>query len=949
MKKTGFLSVALLLCAVSLYGGRGDFQPKLPRHTGIDKSVSVELVKNGVPGFELVRGSSNVAKFAAEEAAAVLSKAIGVKIPILTKASGKVPAVIIGDAAYAAKNGIDLKKLDRDGFVIRTVGKDVLIIGRDDPKKRPLNDVKGYGLMAERGSLYGTYDFLERFAGVRFYFPGEGGTVIPPMKEWSLPRIDIYDRPDHCQRRISCGNVCSFDGLPANTRALNHQRLRLETMAIPNCHGLASLEFIQRFKESHPEYFALQRNGLRHFDTKAARPSSRKGHICFSSGIDKVIVDDAEAFLTGMDSKTRGISYWSWSRFPKGVPYFNIMLNDCDYPCQCEKCKPHWNTPQEHSDFIWAFFSRIANEAKQRNLPGDLTTMAYGNYGRVPPFDIPDNLLVMLAMRGPWNDLSPKAHAKDMKRLVDWTAKLRSKTWLWTYPRKGDDAIDGIPDYAPAAVGRFFKETAPYIFGTYMEAETDVYLFSALNYYVFSRVAWNNQTDVEALLEEYFRKMYGPAAGEMAEIGKILEKTWLTCAGRFAETPEGSKTDFPSEVELWTKFYGEETLKRVGALFARAEKKAAADPAALVRVRFMREKLWNKVLAARTKWLAATSSRENWTAVMPENKWSEPLWLRPVGVKKGKTVEAPAAAIVRIKRDAENFYFKFDCEEPHTDAMVAPKRPAGYARLWDDNTVEVQLVPAGQGTTRFQFIVSSSGCLQELRHNGKIVEKNWHGGAKVRTAVTPGKSFTVELTVPRKSLPAPVPGKFLANFNRCRILKGVSCHPHYTWSFFARSFGDQDNFGRILFEDRSAPRLLQDGDFAGPVKGRWLGKWFTSKKPPEKDKTDFVFGGESLRLPGGETLAQYFDFKPNTEYILTFWLKMADKTQFDVRIDEGNDYVTKCPRRKIAGPQKWMRQEYRFKTHGKKPTRQPYLRFQAFGEGGAVWLDRAELSEVTPK
>ena len=240
MKKTGLFSVVLMACAVSLYGARSDFRPNLPRRIGIDKSVSVELVKNGVPGFELVRGASNVARFAAEEAAAVLSKAVGRKIGVLTKASGKVPAVIIGDEAYAAKNGIDVKKLDRDGFVIRTIGRNVLIIGRDDPKKRPLNDVKGYGFMAERGSLYGTYDFLERFAGVRFYFPGEGGTVIPPMKDWSLPKIDIYDRPDHCQRRISCGNACTFDGLPADTRTLNHQRLRLETMAIPNCHGLAS-------------------------------------------------------------------------------------------------------------------------------------------------------------------------------------------------------------------------------------------------------------------------------------------------------------------------------------------------------------------------------------------------------------------------------------------------------------------------------------------------------------------------------------------------------------------------------------------------------------------------------------------------------------------------------------------------------------------------------------
>ena len=398
MKKFLVLSLAVLSAAV-LSGGRSSFEPKQERKVVMGRNIALMMAKNGKVNFEIVASSTNVSRQAAEEAAAILGKAFSVKIPVKTKASGRIPAIIIGDAALAAKHGIDVKKMDRDGFVIKTLSNAVLIIGRDDPKGRPFSPGanKGYGRSPERGSLYGTYDFLERFAHVRFYFPGDMGTVIPRMKDWSLPTVYISDRPDFYQRRISAGKT-SYEGLPPNAWIINRNRLRLETEVIPNCHGLALLQFIQRFAGSNPEYFALQANGLRHFDTKAARPSSRYGHVCFSSDIKKVIMDDAEAFLRGKDAKSRGLTYWSWSRFPKGMPYFNIMPNDCCYPCQCSKCKPHFSKgPKAGSDYIWSFFADIAKEMQKRKVPGHLTTMAYANYRSIPPFPIPENLLVMLA------------------------------------------------------------------------------------------------------------------------------------------------------------------------------------------------------------------------------------------------------------------------------------------------------------------------------------------------------------------------------------------------------------------------------------------------------------------------------------------------------------------------------------------------------------------------
>ena len=943
MKKWFAFVVFLAFCAVPpLAGARSDFAPKLPRRivTGAEKLLV--LAKQGRPGFEIVAGPAPAARYAAAEAAAVLGKAFGTAVPVVKKPSGKVPALIIGDAAFAARNGIDLKKLDRDGFIIRTVGNSVLIIGRDDPRTDPLKSCYGYGCMAERGSLYGTYDFLERFAGARFYFPGDMGTVIPPMKEWALPKIDIYDRPDFFQRRISYGRP-SYSGIPGKVHAVNYQRLRLETVGLPNCHGLAFLEFIRRFKESHPEYFALQTNGRRHFDTKAARPSSRNGHICFSSGIKKVIVDDAEAFLTGKDSKTRGISYWSWSRYPK-MPYFNIMPNDCCYACQCEACRPHWKTAQSGSDFIWQFFTDIAREAQKRKLPGELTIMAYGNYGLVPPFEIPENLLVMLAMRGPWNELNPRTSARDMARLKAWTARLKGKTWLWTYPQGGEATV---PCTAPMAVGHFYQACAPYIFGAYLEAETEIFLFSALNYYVFSRVAWDNKADVKAIVAEYNAKMFGKAAAPMGEILAMTEKLWLSCVGNSVETPEGPVTRFPSDIELWTKHYGTAFIRKIDALFARAEKLAAKEKDSLARVRFMRREWWGPVKAAREKWLKSVSAREKWTAVMPENKWSEPLFLLPL-CANGVMPPAEVRTRVWMKRDAENFYFKFDCEEPRTDAMVTPRRPRDYPRIWEDPTVEIQLDPAGEGKERYQFIIGAAGDVTDIRHAGAVYDLKWNAGCKVTSVITPGKGYTVEVTIPRKDLPKAVPGRFRANFNRYRVLRGVKAQALYVWSYFVRNFGDLENFGTILFESKEPPQLIRDGDFRSPIRGRFAGPW-ASTKPLTKDRKTFVFDGESMLLKDEQMLVQFLKkgtLVPGKEYVLSFWVKVSAGMEFNVRFDEGSGYVQMFPRIPVRGPQEWIRQEFRFKINenfaGK---RDAYLRFQPHGKEGSVWLNKVRLHE----
>ncbi len=141
MKKSRFVFCTLLCCCVMVSAASLPFQvePKIPRKIEIGQTPSLKMAEMGKVLFEIVvpQTASPTAKFAGQELAEQLGKAFNTKLSVRSTASGTAPAIVVGDTALAAKLGIDLAKLDRDGFVIRTSGNQVLIIGRDDPKLAP--------------------------------------------------------------------------------------------------------------------------------------------------------------------------------------------------------------------------------------------------------------------------------------------------------------------------------------------------------------------------------------------------------------------------------------------------------------------------------------------------------------------------------------------------------------------------------------------------------------------------------------------------------------------------------------------------------------------------------------------------------------------------------------------------------------------------------------------
>ena len=129
----------------------------------------------------LADGAPGAAAFAASEATNFLSRVLGTAVPVVSRPTGKgVASLVLGSNAWSVAAGAVPEGSARDGFRIRAVGDGVYIVGNDDDVDVPALMRRGaHNARFRSGTLFGVYEFLERFAGVRFYFPGEMGTVVP--------------------------------------------------------------------------------------------------------------------------------------------------------------------------------------------------------------------------------------------------------------------------------------------------------------------------------------------------------------------------------------------------------------------------------------------------------------------------------------------------------------------------------------------------------------------------------------------------------------------------------------------------------------------------------------------------------------------------------------------------------------------------------------------------
>ncbi len=332
------------------------------------------LVKDGASDYVIVRGenASPSEVTAAKELQNYLKQISGAEIAIVTDATAAVEKeIVVGKTNREADGDFDRDELGKEGFVIKTTGSKLWLVGGE-----------------LRGTLYSVYSFLEEYLGVRYYT----STVekVPEMKTVEIEKIEENKQIPVFTARLS-------DWLPQNPEWSVKQKINDNThvqlseevgggVTYPGTNHsgefVHSMQFFvpyEQYKDTHPEYFAVDKNGNMRVDEK--RPHWTQA--CLSNP------DVLQLTIDGVRNMLAEKPY---------VNYISVSENDNTYTCQCEKCVQTDAEEGGHAGTMLRFVNAIADNIKDDYPDVKIDALAYFATIDAPTITKPrDNVLVRLA------------------------------------------------------------------------------------------------------------------------------------------------------------------------------------------------------------------------------------------------------------------------------------------------------------------------------------------------------------------------------------------------------------------------------------------------------------------------------------------------------------------------------------------------------------------------
>ena len=189
----------------------------------------MRIVENGTANATIVvrADASEGVQTAASQLQKYIKKASAAKLPIESEGSGNVIRVAEVDEGLAA-----------EGFVVRCSESELTLGGAD-----------------EDGVQFAVYHFLEKFCGMRWFFPDELWEIVPQMNTVEIPGGEEHQEPDFFCRDVGTGHspYCGWPDDPKIQLWGKANKLG-GTTRYHRGKDVAKDEFA----ETHPEYFALR-------------------------------------------------------------------------------------------------------------------------------------------------------------------------------------------------------------------------------------------------------------------------------------------------------------------------------------------------------------------------------------------------------------------------------------------------------------------------------------------------------------------------------------------------------------------------------------------------------------------------------------------------------------------------------------------------------------------
>ncbi len=765
------------------------------------------LVKDGKPGADIVIADKplRAVKLAAVELQTYIEKISGALLPITITPGTNVGAhIYVGRSAHTDKLNITDDGLQGGAFRMVS-GKDYLVLlGHDkdftpnqywpknyDDRPRALkewdartgehwenlvadlvrNPATGLWAYDERGTLNAVYEFL-RGLGVRWYMPGDLGEIVPKLNTLALPSVDKTVKPDFPYRNLGANFV--FRG---NWDTIMYLlRIGVDaTLGIPGPHGLANALYRAEVKQAHPEFYANHR-----------MPDLKNPYnwvACLSS---QELVDYTVKYARTV-----------FDIYPD-LKYLSIMPGDgasAISMCQCELCEskktPDRGERGELSDYIWGFTERVAREVYKTHPDRKILNDAYGTH-KLPPEKIakfsPNVMVGIVQPRCYFND--PKVRAQWLEIRKGYLDKVApGNLFIYCHYR---DSYAQLPSYFPHAIaedlrslkglsqGEFIEETDAADFDRTKRCELHAPGFNHLNFYVTARCYWDANQDIEALLNEYYEKFYGPAAKEMKAFIEYSEANWTKMNND--AVPIGKALDLlvAARKAAGDGIYG----KRVDLLVDYCQESMTKKMA--------------KLAKGRNKDLKFTAQSCGKPPVKLDGKLDKAFWkdLPEYSLVDLTTGQAPTNGVKTTFRiawcDDDAVYFGIRCEDPDIKGLNIKTREQDNSVIWDGDNID--LVIETQQHSYYQLAIGPNGVFVDADRKGGGIETIWNSGAQAAGYVGDGY-WSLEVRIP-------VAGDDAETINP---LIGIAGHKPTAESPWYFNLGRQRMRGTVRESSASAP------------------------------------------------------------------------------------------------------------------------------------------------
>lgn len=792
------------------------------------------IAENGQSSYDIVirAKAPKTTTYAAKELKTYLKKAAGIEAKILTaKAAGR-KAIYLGTHTELPKTA-DFDPAKYQGSerfrIAELPSGDVSIMGAECDFD-PVSNKK-----ADFGLLFGTYEFIERFLGVRWYTPGEFGEAFEPLRKVETSGLPIDQQPAYFARSywpFKWNEFTSHDSL-----VFNRRMRAFGTRSGSANHTMQDFYF--PYHETRPDFFALRLDGKRIFGgfRPGTKPAERRWagypQYCLTNP------DFLKAYCDAIDdyyAKNGKAKFWK-DMHPDDY-FVYVMPDDCFNlnQCHCKNCQAMINTKPraEMSNLVFSFVKKVAEHVQKKYPDKKVLTNPYESYYYPPDFKLPDNVIVSICADPYFLFYGSKRYRGSFeKTLKMWSEKAKQVTiWHYYLPYR-----DAYPYQMPHIADKWYR-AYPQIRGCFIElndtklagglAGREMPLNPAykgekttadlgqnyLTFYFSMKAMWGAPVDVDAELDRHYKLFYGPAYPEMKRFFTVMIDRWENVKSTQGDI-EKMFAKFSGK-ELYEEIYTGKVLDQLEDAISKAEKMVPAGSIYAKRIAWVRKSHFNDfVKVARAYQRDAKLSNDTVLTLSKakppviDGKLDDPFW-KGLPEYKFRLANAPLPPRYETKfkmgfREDGKFYIGVYAFDPDilTAKLVCKDRDTA---VYDDDALEFFFRTDDMPAKALRNItVNQNGVILDYEKFGKI-DRKWNTTADIK--VFRGKNFySLEMAVPLKEIgidPAAV--NPVLRLNICRS-KRSGVGQNHEQSCWIPVYG---NFHNVM--DLPAIRLVGKGD-----------------------------------------------------------------------------------------------------------------------------------------